>query len=224
MARDITIEGETPKRVAKDVMEIMSSRSEGGVIKQELKTHISLKNPDTGDEVKVSDFSGVEGGTGPATHVDMTLASSELRELIMESYGGNGESRVDVVGEQPGPGKSVSERMMESAGMGEVFKPFSHEDADYREPGDPDFESGHERCESCAHYDDHGNCHIVPDIEPDGYCAEFYADVGVFGHEHPWGIENNLNLFGESFDWSIEGVENFVNDIRERLEEKIRGS
>lgn len=104
--------------------------------------------------------------------------------------------------------------------VGPVFKPFSHEKADYRSPGDPGFDPNHERCETCAHYDDNGHCRIVPDIEPDGYCAEFYSDVGIFMHAHDDFVEVNLALWSEIFDWDGRDLENAENEVGVKLAER----
>lgn len=118
----------------------------------------------------------------------------------------------------------------ERAKFGEVFKPFSHEEAVYVPPDNLP-PSGDGRCKDCAHFDGHGNCHIVPDIDPEGTCEEFYADVGFFadgvtslpdpeGKKEPPDV--NLALWGENLKrigGSSAGV--IVEDIREKFEEKI---
>lgn len=224
MPDEINVEGTPPKRVAKDIMEGLERGHPGGVIKQELKTHISIKIPSTGDEIKVSEMPDIGGGAAAGSHVDLSLASQQISNDVKGMFGRSTTPTRETVRSGTGP-ESVGDvtESGTSPGTGEVYKPFGHDDAGYVVQGDEEFDPDHERCRSCAHYDDHGNCHIVPDIDPDGYCSEFYADVGMFGHKHPWGIENNLNMFGEMFDWSMDDVENFVGEIRERLQEKVRG-
>lgn len=101
--------------------------------------------------------------------------------------------------------------------MGPVMKPFSHEDAGYREEGDEEFRRRHKKCRDCAHYDDNGNCHIVQDIDPDGYCEEFYADVGVFGVRDGSVSRTNLYLIGHGFDWVNASVREFIRKAKDRL-------
>lgn len=101
--------------------------------------------------------------------------------------------------------------------VGPVMKPFSHEEAGYREEGDEEFRRRHKKCRDCAHYDDNGNCHIVPDIDPDGYCEEFYADVGVFGVRDGSVSRTNLFLIGHGFDWVNASVREFIRKAKDRL-------
>lgn len=106
--------------------------------------------------------------------------------------------------------------------IGPVHKPFSHEEAGYREEGDEEFRRRHKKCRDCAHYDDEGHCHIVPDIDPDGYCEEFYADVGVFGVRDGSVTRTNLYLIGHGFDWVKASLREFLNKIRDRLEDETK--
>lgn len=104
------------------------------------------------------------------------------------------------------------------------FKPpFSKGHAEYIEPDNKGFDSSHKRCHSCTHYIQGGGCHLVQGkIDPQGYCGEFYADYGVFGHRHSTDIEENFELVGDSFDWTMDNIEDFVLDIRERLQQLYR--
>lgn len=104
--------------------------------------------------------------------------------------------------------------------VGKVTKPFSHTEAVYLEEGDKDFDSSHEKCKHCAHYDGNGRCRIVPDISPEGYCEEYFSDVGVFGHKHGMTIEENMVIYGELFDWDKRDVDEFTLDISEMLGRK----
>lgn len=98
-----------------------------------------------------------------------------------------------------------------------VVKPFTQQQAKYRQRGDPQFSESHPKCKDCAHFDGHGNCLIVPNIEPDEYCEEFFADVGVFGVEVGAIPDVNLTVFGEDFDWSRGKIENFMDRVKESL-------
>lgn len=230
MVNEIKIPNSRYKRVAKDIMGLMESMANRTIIKQELKTHTSLKNPDNGDEVKIKPAREVGEDV---TLVDMTLAGDSLRSMIRQEFGDatdipNGPSNpvdreIDEIAKEMEEDQMEAEDLLPDGELDTVFKPFTHGESRYRSPGDPGFDQSHERCRSCAHFDDHGNCRIVSDIESDGYCEEFYADLGVFGHEHEFGIENNLNLFGEDFDWDMDDVDDFVEDLRERLQERVRG-
>lgn len=97
-----------------------------------------------------------------------------------------------------------------------VVKPFSKEEARYRERGDPQFDKSHEPCRDCAHFDGHGNCLIVPNIRPDEYCEEFFSDYGVFGDQKG---NVNLEVMGEDFDkeWSSSIRNRFSKAVRETL-------
>lgn len=102
-----------------------------------------------------------------------------------------------------------------------VFKPYGHEEAGYRDQSDEEFDPSHDRCRDCAHFDDHGHCFIVPDIDPGGYCEMFFADFGVFGHAHEDFIEQNLAIFGDEFDWDTESAEEFLDLVADKLSERV---
>lgn len=104
--------------------------------------------------------------------------------------------------------------------MGQVHKPFSHEAAGYVEEGDEEFSRRNKKCRDCAHYDDNGSCRIVPDISPEGYCNEFYADVGVFGVTEGAVTKANLYLIGHGFDWAKVSVKEFIRRAKDRLNEE----
>ncbi len=183
-----------------------------------------------------------EDGNGFAS---FKMASSELEERFMEMAMGGGSSRHRGGSSDEGQGGAgmMAERggstgtsgvsgadmagkalgMGESGGMGEVHKPFTKDESDYKDPGQDGFDETHMRCRGCAHYDNHGNCRIVPDINPDGYCGEFYADVGFFGHSHGHYVEHNLTLGGESYEWNTDDAEDFATAVREAIEAMARG-
>lgn len=101
--------------------------------------------------------------------------------------------------------------------IGRVSKPFSHEDANYLEKGDSGFDPNHPRCKDCAHFDGEGSCHIVPDIKPEGYCTEFYSDLGLFLVQTPGGFDTNLTLAGEELDVDEGDIDEICDSIHDAL-------
>lgn len=116
--------------------------------------------------------------------------------------------------------EDFEQRVKGTEGLDEVHKPFSHGEAEYFDPNDRGFDPSHSRCKDCAHYDNHGNCAIVPDIEPDGYCENFFADVGLFGHRHGDNVELNLTVWGDVFDWTMSHIDNFAEKVESKLRER----
>lgn len=102
--------------------------------------------------------------------------------------------------------------------------PFNKTEASYKSRRSQDFGGGHKRCRDCAHYIEGGGCKMVEgEIHPDDYCEELFADIGIFGHKHEGYVEENLIVWGEEFNWSIEDAKEFAADLRERIESRIRG-
>lgn len=109
-------------------------------------------------------------------------------------------------------------REVYSDGYIEFLPPETKEDAGYIQPGNPDFDRPHKRCEDCAHYIEGGGCHIVQgEIDPEAYCERFYADVGAFGNAQ---ATPNLVIWGDTFDWSRGDLERFLEDTKEWLMER----
>lgn len=104
------------------------------------------------------------------------------------------------------------------------FKPaFTKPEADYRSPRDADFDASHDRCGDCVHFIEGGGCHLVQgDIDPSAYCAEFYADYGVFAHDHGDHMEVNAELISPAFDAREANIQDFVDEIEERLQQRRR--
>ncbi len=98
-----------------------------------------------------------------------------------------------------------------------ISKPYGHSEAAYKSPEDPDFDQSHEKCSSCAWYDNDGGCRIVEDIEPNGYCENFYADVLAAAHKHPDKMEVNLVAWGENADFNTSDIEELADKIAERM-------
>lgn len=172
----------------------------------------------------IDDESTQQGGRGPT---DEPITEPE------DYQGGSG----DEVESENGPasyiGPSDKEQDVSKGGVRGVesfsdgsirFKPpFKKSDVDYKNEGDPSFDETHSRCKDCAHYIDGGGCKMVQGgIEDDSYCEDLYADIGVFGHKHDIGVEENLIIWGDGFSWSIEDAKEFAMDMRERIEQRIR--
>lgn len=104
------------------------------------------------------------------------------------------------------------------------FQPqFTKDEAGYRETDAADFDPSHDRCGDCVHYIPENGCHLVQgDIDPEDYCAEFYADYGVFAHEHDQHVEVNFEMRGRKLDFEQSDIQDFVDEIEERLQQQIR--
>ncbi len=77
-------------------------------------------------------------------------------------------------------------------------------------------------CEDCSHFIGGGGCHVVRgEINPNDRCFEFFADVGIFAdrEEEDGGVDISLILWGERFDWDGGDVEEFLKEVRERIEQ-----
>lgn len=101
--------------------------------------------------------------------------------------------------------------------------PHTKDDAAYRTPNRRSFDPSHDRCGSCVHYIANGGCHFVQgNIDPEAYCERFYADYGVFAHDHGDEMEVNAELVGENLHPDRAVIEGFVAEIEERLQERER--
>lgn len=101
--------------------------------------------------------------------------------------------------------------------------PYTKADADYHPVNADDFDPDHDRCGSCVHFIEGGGCHLVQgDIDPRAYCEEFYADYGVFAHDHGSHVEVNAELVGPGWDFDERSIEEFVDDLEERLQQRRR--
>lgn len=103
-----------------------------------------------------------------------------------------------------------------------TFMPYyTKQEADYRHEGEANFDDDHKRCISCAHFMSGGGCHIVQGgVRPDDYCENFYADIGVYAQRHPTFPEINLILWGLRYDWDRKNIDEFLDRLRDDLEEK----
>lgn len=108
-------------------------------------------------------------------------------------------------------------------GSTRFLAPFSKEEAEYVSPNDPDFDHTHDRCAECVHWIPGGGCHFVQgEIDAAAYCAQFFADYGVFAHEHENHVEVNSELVGSAWDFDESDIQDFVDEIEERLEQRLR--
>lgn len=128
-------------------------------------------------------------------------------------------------GDQPGTDELVGNQVVETFGDTTIrFKPpYSKEEAEYIEPGADVFDPEHHRCGDCVHYISGGGCHFVQgDIRPSAYCAEFYADYGVFAHDHGDHVEVNAELIGEAMAFDERDIHDFLDGVEERLQQRAR--
>lgn len=101
--------------------------------------------------------------------------------------------------------------------------PYTKDDAGYLTANSPDFDPGHDKCGSCVHYVPGRGCHFVQgEIDPEAYCVEFYADYGVFAHDHGDHVEVNAELVGQAWDYDDAAIADFVDEIEERLQQRSR--
>lgn len=161
--------------------------------------------------------------------VTITADRDETVQQIADFAGGRTVGSTEP--HQPEQTVQAQENPASDGMFGQVFKPFDHDEAEYVDPGHEDFNRSHPRCEDCAHYDGEGNCHIVPNIEPEGYCETYYADAGFFvdGGESvpdPAGegrrARLSLSLWGERLK-ALEGgsATAVVERIKEAISDKI---
>lgn len=196
----------------------------------------------TSDSIKVDIRKTDEGHGVIITSTDEDLAEQvasfanlEREDTAMRGRVGSGSQQSDTSGEvefqkQGETTGNVSESESDGT-FGPVFKPFDHEEARYFDRGHENFDTSHPRCEDCAHYDGEGNCHIVPNIEPSGYCERFFADAGFFvdGGEtvpDPAGVGRKARLSLAIWGERIKALEKgsaaaVVEEIKDALVEKV---
>lgn len=105
------------------------------------------------------------------------------------------------------------------------FPPNTKREAGYTTTNDRDFDHGHERCRDCVHFIEGGGCHLVQgEIDPSAYCDEYYADYGVFAHGHGGYVEVNLEMIGRKYDLDRDDIEDLVDEIEERAQQRLRES
>lgn len=161
--------------------------------------------------------------------VTITAEREETAQQIADFAGGRTVGSTEP--EEVEASAQITEEPAEDGMFGQVFKPFDHDEAGYVDPGHEDFDRSHPRCEDCAHYDGEGNCHIVPNIQAQGYCDEYYADVGFFATgvtslPDPAGEKQlphvNLTLWGEKLK-RVEGSSAgaIVESIKDEFEKKL---
>lgn len=124
---------------------------------------------------------------------------------------------------QYGEGNTVRE--IYDDGYVEFLPQFTKEEANYHEP----FSGGSAAeldCENCAHYIEGGGCHVVQgEIDPEGHCEEYYADVGFFAKGSAPGVNPvvNLVMWGERAKKRLEqgSSAKIVGDIKERIRDYV---
>lgn len=173
----------------------------------------------------------VEESTMADWHLVQAIASFDRGEgldrhieRLVDTFPTN-EAGVDAISDHLDEG--IGNTVINTFDDGSIrFDPnFTKERADYREMDDSDFDRTHERCGSCVHYIPGGGCHFVQgSIDPGDYCEQFYADVGIFAHEHDGHVEINAELVGPNWDPDDADLRDFVDEIEERLEQRKRES
>jgi len=160
------------------------------------------------------------GGGGPGGPNEVINFPDNTKTVKRGSYGGNSDNT-----DQVGPGKiSPRNDNVKTHSDGSItFKPrFTKREAKYVGAHDSDRDAGHSPCKSCSHFIEGGGCHLVQgDIEPNAYCEEFYADVTISGHAHPNKTELNLTVWGERFDWTPKQMQWFIDNVEEKLSERV---
>lgn len=159
---------------------------------------------------KVNDYVDVKDADGGVV-LDYSGVQPDTINEVKDRMTGGGS---DYNSETSGMVESEQDMAVQSGG---VKRPYSHAEAGYVERGDPDFEPSHERCKSCAWYDNDGSCRIVDDIDEDGYC-DFYADALISAHEHDDYVEINLVVWGEEADFDESDIEDLSEKIKDRLQ------
>lgn len=217
MANKITVPETTVGEATRIVEMVMEDiYGENDVSSQTLSDSNRVFSLGTKDEVRISSDPRGE------TEVDFRMAQETTESRAISRLGVEEEQQPSPVNQQELSQQTNTQEIKPRRGssMGQVSKPFSHEEAGYVERGDPGFDPSHKRCETCAHYDNEGNCRIVPDIEPEGYCDNYYADVAVF-LDKDGEVEVNLTIWGDEYDWSSQDVDNALDKLRRKLMERV---
>lgn len=104
----------------------------------------------------------------------------------------------------------------------EFSQEFSKDEAEYRVPGDDDYDDSHSNCGDCSFYVEGGGCALVRgEIDPDDhYCEELFSDVAVGGHAHDEDTPVEVSLVGSS-DWSEEEVNDFFMNLDSYLFDEL---
>jgi len=230
MNRTMTIDGMEPEEVARQAKQAMqpmfdsvSIQRVGNVIRARVDgssqmveakptqsgTEATLKfgTPDVSQQVR----SALQTNSTPTSTRRQTTDTNQPQEPEPTS----GIAEYD--GDDQRPQTQSTTETSQGGQLGQVHKPFSKQEAGYVSPSDPEHEDSHIKCHECAHYDNNGHCTIVPNINPNGYCKEFHADVGVFGHAHEGSVKNNLYIYGEDAAWSMQEIRDFTQNIKDKL-------
>jgi hypothetical protein len=221
MTATFTADGESMRSATRKVQEALSDKYDTYI--QDINGMMRVRVEGSSKTVEVQD-------TPSGAEITMELGSSEDNSMVRSAFDSTTFDMMDNDQDQLQPNRPQrndeirDERVKTTNQMGQVHKPFSKEEANYHGPHeDP---ASDEMCKNCAHYDNHGNCHIVPDIEPNGHCEEFYADVGFYamGHKLPQEVtEVNLTIWGEMAERRLEGSApaKVLTDIEEQFREKF---
>jgi hypothetical protein len=112
-------------------------------------------------------------------------------------------------------GKSMDLMGVNSDGSITMMPPFTKEEAQY----DVDISNPY-HCGDCVHYVEGGGCTLVQgEIEPEGYCENFFAEVGMFGSQFSDPVLN-LKLWGDDYSMGMKDIDEFIDQVEEALENK----
>lgn len=101
--------------------------------------------------------------------------------------------------------------------------PYEKDEVSYHYEGEGD--KPHLNCEDCVHYIEGGGCHMVQgEIDPEGYCEDLYADVGLFARVYDGEFEINLASWGEMFEdrFGRVSLENVGDRVKEAIRRKLK--
>jgi len=223
----ITVPNETMRSATRRVQEALSQKYDTFV--QEIGGVMRVRVENSSKTVEVSDTpNGVEVETDLGSSADLAMVRREFEGEDFSDFRDQmtvGDSDSQTQPDRPERnGETRDERIATTNQMGQVHKPFSKQEAGYVPPEQA--RTSEEKCKNCAHYDDNGNCHIVPNIDPNGYCEEFYADVAFFAHgsELPNEVSKvNLSIWGDKSNSRLEGPSpaKILADIEELFEERF---
>jgi len=205
MTTEFTVDGVTRTEAAQRIQEALSDKYD---------TFVQMISGTTRVRVRSSSKTVEVYDTPSGVRIEPDLGSMADNSIVRQEF------------EQPRRTRDTQtqDTVQTTNELGQVHKPFSHEEAEYVPPAQQ--RTSDKKCKNCAHYDNHGNCHIVPDIDPEGHCENFYADVGFYanGSQLPNELsELNLTIWGDRSDARLEGSSPaaILADIEEAFEERF---
>jgi len=232
MSNEITIENEGKESVAGKIEEIYTDiYGLDGWKRVSVMSGIKIMAKDTPNQVLIRSVYG-------DTTVDVSKAQATVESRIkqMENTPSNTGKQRDLPDRTSGTeGTSgdntrIDNRPKHSDELPErndpaqvtFTPPRTKDEARYHEPAEgpnPELD-----CMDCAHYIEGGNCHIVQgDVNPEGHCENYYADVGVFAKitdDSDWNI--NLRLWGERWRPKAKSMFKSAESSARKLSERVQ--